>query len=548
MIKLSKCIKDKINWLLKYCSEYPGHEFMYDERLDNTNVFNIDLGVEKYILQNIDNVHLVLLTGDAGDGKSRILFNLKKELDNSWIYINDFSEFDQLKQRECIENIYNAIEYKKRKYIVAGNSGIFINAVVQFKYGLLGKLKNRENCLVLNFKNRNVAESSAMFSKVVKEFLNYYDFEKCSDCKLCNNCPFLYNLEKMNNSKTIERIRIIFDTLFLIGIHVTFRDLLSLLSYFVTKGMDCNQLIRQNTDLKEIYFYNNIFSYNDYTNIILSELSEIDIAKTDINDFDYNEFNGNYNEEELGVDSLDYNKLKELKMLKRHYYFTNPEKLRNYNSLYSLLPVEYLSQYKELLRKIKEIGYIDSMDDDYDVLRKFELGLNKISNPNRSNAQLVLFDSPPITSKDVRLEYSSGEQLRLIFCTPQFYFTNGECNSYEESCLEDLNSFYCFVYYESETFENLPIIKIDYSLFNQIMLAQENIFTDKNVKLSDNVHIQSFTKAIFDNINSNPSVTVTWTGARTKDIIDFNMAFVKPSGLGMNRNKKNRILISSTGR
>jgi hypothetical protein len=519
---------------------------MYDERLDDVNAFNINLGVEDYILKNIHDVHLVLLTGDAGDGKSRVLTNLKNHLDSTWNYVNDFSEFDEQKQKDCIENIYNATANKNGKYIIAGNSGIFINAVVQFKYELLIKLKNRENCLVLNFKNRNVAESKNMFLKIITKFLDYNNYEKCRDCQLREKCPFLYNLEKMNTPEIIECIRILFDALFLIGVHISFRDLLSLLSYFVTRGMDCSQLLYNKGEETKLYFFNNIFEYKG-SNTILSKLSEIDIKRKDINNFDYRVYHSNFLDNDIEFNISNYGEMEKLKILKRYYYFTNPNMLKEPDeSIYSLLPIENLTEYKDLIAKIKNVNYIDSMDNDDEILRKFELGLNKISNPNHSNAQLVLFDSPPITSKDVRIEYSSGQQLRLIFCIPRFYFTNGELGK-EEQELDDLNAFYCFVY-GSDTFEKCPVIKIDYHLFNQIMLAQNNIFTDGNAKLSDNVHIQSFTKAIFDKIDTDYGVIITWTGSKIRNIEDFNMSFIKPTNLGIKKDKKNKVLISSASR
>ncbi|MDE7222552.1 MAG: hypothetical protein K2O34_02070 [Acetatifactor sp.] len=61
-------LQDKVGILVRYCGQYQSHGFMMDER--NTDVqFNIELPEEKFIRKNIKELKVILLTGEAGDGK-----------------------------------------------------------------------------------------------------------------------------------------------------------------------------------------------------------------------------------------------------------------------------------------------------------------------------------------------------------------------------------------------------------------------------------------------------------------------------------------------
>ena len=47
---MEKTYREKIRWLLKYCSEYDGHEYMYDAHVREDR-FDISLHIEKDILE-----------------------------------------------------------------------------------------------------------------------------------------------------------------------------------------------------------------------------------------------------------------------------------------------------------------------------------------------------------------------------------------------------------------------------------------------------------------------------------------------------------------
>ena len=104
-------IKEKVFQLIKYCGGYEGHSFMMDER--NEDGFNIMLPQEKEIREKISGLKFILLTGEAGDGKTRLLRNLEDVLKKHEFQIcMDFSAINDNEKKDMIEKIQKLEEGK----------------------------------------------------------------------------------------------------------------------------------------------------------------------------------------------------------------------------------------------------------------------------------------------------------------------------------------------------------------------------------------------------------------------------------------------------
>lgn len=79
-------IKEKVQELLMYCSSYQGHAYMVDERRTD-EVFRVELPEEEEILKDLEHLQFILLTGEAGDGKSHLLRSLHKNTGFRYIRI-----------------------------------------------------------------------------------------------------------------------------------------------------------------------------------------------------------------------------------------------------------------------------------------------------------------------------------------------------------------------------------------------------------------------------------------------------------------------------
>ena len=125
-------IKEKVDDLLKYCSSYQGHTYMMDERRED-QTFQVLLLEERDIMEHIGKLQFVLLTGEAGDGKSRLLRNLNQQLLRHKFEIHtDFSAMSEMDKQEVLQVISNILDGKtEKRIIIAANIGIFTKSVLR---------------------------------------------------------------------------------------------------------------------------------------------------------------------------------------------------------------------------------------------------------------------------------------------------------------------------------------------------------------------------------------------------------------------------------
>ena len=99
-------LQKKVSNLLKYCGYYQAHGFMMDER-NTDKEFNIRMPEEEYIRNNIGKLQVILLTGEAGDGKTRIVQNIRDILkqNNFTIICEDFSALLDREKKDLINKL-----------------------------------------------------------------------------------------------------------------------------------------------------------------------------------------------------------------------------------------------------------------------------------------------------------------------------------------------------------------------------------------------------------------------------------------------------------
>ena len=148
-------LKENIDKIVRYCRQYQAHGYMMDERNLNDG-FNVELPEEKFIRQNIEKLHLILFTGEAGDGKTRIMRNLKEvfvkyEFHDLCI---DFSALTAAEKEQLIKKIRAVLSGEaKDKMVGAANIGAFTQAVLKFDLSLMEELtKKREDVYLCNLR------------------------------------------------------------------------------------------------------------------------------------------------------------------------------------------------------------------------------------------------------------------------------------------------------------------------------------------------------------------------------------------------------------
>lgn len=457
-------IKDKVNELLKFCSLYQGHTYMMDERRQNQS-FLVSLPEEKIIREEIGNLQFILLTGEAGDGKSRLLRSLddilkKHEFD---IY-PDFSAMAEAEKSQVLQMISDIIDGNSEKHIIiAANIGIFTKSVLQYEKELLEKLnKEKGKIRIFNFEKRNLAKDKKIFSEIVTGFLQY-DGKICPECKECGQCTCRDNLEFLLTEQGIESLRVLCDTFYLIGEHITFRELLSLLAYMVTFGEDCESR-KRNPD--GCYSYESVFSKSD--DRVLQNISRMDPAL-----------------KKFSVSG--YQTVEEYIKKKREFFF------KTMDNKYELLNIDYLSEFQKIIHYFTETPFVDSSSVQDGDLYSLKRGLGRLTRKGESDLGMTVADTPVMLGNEIQTEFELGN-IDIIWHRYGLDFNHLEDNTLKEECYNH----FCMSYVyngENGKLKSITMV-IDYRLFKYLMLANDYFYLSHSSKSIEEYTINTFFRKI----------------------------------------------------
>lgn len=480
-------IKEKVLELLKYCSSYQGHSYMVDERRMDGG-FQVTLPEEEEITENLDKLRFVLLTGEAGDGKSYLLKRLDERLkEHGFRIFRDFSELPEqyeeneevsgqtgMGKKEIMHTIADIVEGKsEERIIIAANVGIFTKTALMYQEGLLEALNKKNSRIkIVNFEKRNLAGNKIVFKRIVEAFFTY-DGEMCmnENCPYCRCCPYKNNIDFLSSPEGIESIRILCDTVFLTGNHITFRELLSLLAHMVTLGKSCEERMAQ--DQSGDYGYQNIFELTK--DKVLQKISRMDPA---------------YKNDMAADVKTYYRDVKDCKREKRLRFFHEKNK-------YRFLAVDYLSEFQSVLHDFEETPYIASEMIQDGVLYQLKRGIGRLTRRGESNLALKVADTPSILGDDIQTEFELGN-MDIIWHRYGLDFNrlDEKLEEKEQNCFE-----MSYVYPADEKEDELAKITmvIDYRLFRYLMMADEYYYLSHNSKSIEEYTINTFFRKILKN-------------------------------------------------
>lgn len=444
-------LQEKVEKIVSYCGKYLGHKNMVFERIESLD-FNVEFFEERLIKENLSRLKIIILTGEAGDGKSHLLNNLKSHLTPDWNPpCEDFSALPKENQKELILNIESSIENNfNQKYIIAANIGILMNKILEHAPSLLKKLQNaNDNIKVINFENRNIAGDSASFKDFILKFL-YFDRD-CENisCSHYDNCIFRFNIENLKKSETIDSLRALCNAIFLMGGHLTVRELLSLISFMITHGKKCAdmQVIR---DVSYFTYYN---IFDDNKDILLKKFYSLDPAKQRVP----SEFVANTSKCEI------------IKLM-REKYFTSNERDK-----FSLLPVLYLTEFQKFLISLRKEGYVDIKENN-DICNKLKYGLLKIISKEHSFGEIILQDTPNYLGENIKIQFEADfNKINLIWSNISFDL--GQEPFFPDKNAFSENKMFLSCVYGEDNDDKMIKLLVDYNAFKYVLMHYENYYT-----------------------------------------------------------------------
>lgn len=290
----------------------------------------LDTALKNDILEG--NKKLVVLTGNAGDGKTAFIQLIEssarnrgasfyQETDNGCKFsFNEFEfetlydgsqDFENISNEELLKAFFKPFEGNKEPElnivkIIAINEGKLRDFVLRKReYSWLGKHVHHylefenyhlpQSLAFINLNNRAVVElekSDSILDKLLEIFLDknkenkFWEPCKPENCEYSEQCYVKQNVDSFNDGELgpiiRERLKELISLLYLKRIkHITMRDIRSLLSYFLFNKYNCHQIQKDICDEKNLlpkFFYNNGFDENEVDRMI-KLLREIDVAE-----------------------------------------------------------------------------------------------------------------------------------------------------------------------------------------------------------------------------------------------------------------------------
>jgi len=496
-------IREKVFSLVKYCGGYEGHSFMMDER--NADDFNIVLPQEQEIRERLTELKFILLTGEAGDGKTRLLRNLKNVLtEYGFEMITDFSEKDEAQRRKIIEKINDLLDGKcEEKYILAANIGIFMKTVLQHKPEMIEKLKHGSpDVLVINFERRNLAANEKLFRKIITEFLAFDRGSQCEDtkCPWHEDCVYRKNMEELAD-RGVEGLRVLCNAVYLTGGHITFRELLSLVSYMVTFGQDCDD--RKNAMDQEKYRYYQVFGITEAP--LLEKFCSLDPAKGRTHDL-----------------SRSYGSREECISEKRKNFFEMENAAAE--DRYELLFADYLAEFRAALHFINTTPpyFFNTIEMTDKNLTKLKLGLSKITRAGNTNLKMTVADTPSIFDGSIQTEFDVNNNVETVW---KRYDLDLRQRSGKPMAAGFENRFFLsYVYQDAEGKLQEEDMLIDYPLFRFLMMAADDYHMDRNSISIEEYAVNTFYRKVLHSMpDAYRKVHVRFDETKKRNYTNFSL-------------------------
>ncbi len=489
-------LQDKVKQLVRYCGQHPSHGFMVDERNLDEN-FNVQLPEEDIIRQSAQHIKIIILTGEAGDGKSRILRNITDLLEEEGFSepCRDFSALSEENKKELICRLRNVLDGKSgEKLIVLANVGVFTQNAIRYDIRLMEDLTDkRDDVYICNFEKRNLAESAENFRNIMTSFLFYSDPCLNKECPCYEKCAYKRNIEELLSDDGIEAMRTICNAIYLTGGHLTFRELLSLLSYAVTFAQDCEERQQCKSYNDDKFLYYNIFEKS--TDALLKKVSDMDPA------LERGEYEGNI-----------YTK-KDYICYRRKNYFRNREKQ------YEMLHADYLPQFCEVLNYMNCKPYhYDVSREKNETLQMLKRGINKMISRNKDDTGLSVTDTPFIFDGKIRLEFMGLQDVALIW--NRYDLRIGQ-KIENERC--QFNQFCLSYILNTNGSKELISLAIDYHLFRHLMMYSQDYFMNRGVNSLEENAVNTFYRKILQQKDQLYKSIAIRFEEKNEEICDFSL-------------------------
>ncbi|MFE9043719.1 protein kinase [Streptomyces sp. NPDC007818] len=299
----------------------------------------VNTALDDHLLRDVlsGELDLVVITGNAGDGKTAFLENLLEEavkrgaiqgpsrdngadfqLGDRWFHTNNDGSQDEGERGndEVLteffgpyggpESSWNPVDSTR---LIAINEGRLVDFLTAHRSrferlaevlhgGLLGSGVGGQRIAVVNLNRRSVVATQAadgelpgsgsLFDRMLLKLSDPVRWSACGSCTLKDQCYARHNAQTFADPDAGPRVRSRLHQLYALThlrgrMHITLRDLRSALAYTLTSGRDCSdihQLYQDGTrqEILDNYYFSSWIGPERGNDRLLAELRQVDVA------------------------------------------------------------------------------------------------------------------------------------------------------------------------------------------------------------------------------------------------------------------------------
>lgn len=293
-------MQNLINPFVKFVKQYDismsDYTKIFDEYTESVQ-YEVESEINKTIIKLMrDEPISIIITGNAGDGKTRICRNVYENLTGTKLekwdpkgieevrvngkvirIIKDFSELQDNVIDYELTRLQIAISNQNEYYLIAANEGKLTYALVKNPklktlYEIVtNQLSNRtaEKPQNLHIYNLLHTSSSIYALKILQEWNKAENWTTCGGCKQQRKCILYHNHNKLKEKNVQVLINRIYRSLDASQTHMTMRELLIQLAYVQIGGLSCEDIHdAKGENLQEQarkVYYENLFGHSAST-------------------------------------------------------------------------------------------------------------------------------------------------------------------------------------------------------------------------------------------------------------------------------------------
>jgi hypothetical protein len=294
-----------VDYLTRYTTASPDHEAAFDEFIAQAEPpaggpLRLNTRVETFLRACFEanqgsNPPSVILTGNAGDGKTYLCRQIVAaftgrpvedwelfaeapiERDGVRLHVvKDLSEMGEARGTEVLNGLAATLsnQHASECYLIAANEGRLRYLLGQEKrLNLLYQQVDRQlkdgpevdsrQLIVINLTE---VTTSSFVLETLRWMTDPAHWDNCHACPIAERCPLHLNAIRLRDAHVAGRVRMLYQLLEHLDIHVTVRDMLIHLAYTLAGNKRCDELQRleaRHEDLSHFAYYENIWGRAD---------------------------------------------------------------------------------------------------------------------------------------------------------------------------------------------------------------------------------------------------------------------------------------------